>query len=545
MKIALAQINTTVGDFDGNVEKACRMIDQACHQGADLILFPELTITGYPPRDLLDKRAFVDKNLKALRVLLPVSERIGILVGHIARNESAGAKPLFNAVSFIDGGEIKYTYKKRLLPSYDVFDEGRYFAGGKEAGVFTFKGVRFGVTICEDIWNDKAYWEEPTYHNDPVMDLVRQDVQILLNLSASPYGWDKEAIREGMIRALCGGHQLPLFFCNLVGGNDELVFDGRSTVVNAKGKVVAEAARFKEDLLIVDESDLHTHVGAQVPIINEVDNVFRALSLGLKDYACKCGFKGAVLGISGGIDSALTAAIAVEALGPEQVVGLIMPSRYTSSESLEDAEQLAANLGIQSHVISIEEVFCSYLETLKDLFGGLPADSTEENLQARIRGNFLMAYSNKHGHLVLSTGNKSELSVGYCTLYGDMSGGLAVISDIPKTMVYRLSEWVNRNKEVIPQRILKKPPSAELKPDQKDQDTLPPYEILDPILKAYVEDHLDSEQIVEQGFDAETVDKVIRMVVANEYKRQQMPLGIKVSKKAFGIGRRLPLAKKV
>ncbi len=543
MKVALGQFNATIGDFSGNLEKILGMIAQAEKGGAELIVFPELAVSGYPPRDLLEKKHFIDSNLEVLQALLPASRRIGILIGHIARNEQHGEKSLLNAASFITDERIQLTYAKRLLPTYDVFDEERYFACGKVPGYFEFGGLRFGVTICEDIWNDKRYWEDPKYSIDPVAELVEQRVTHILNLSASPYGWDKEAVRLEMIRAIAKRYERPVYFCNLVGGNDELVFDGRSTVVNSGGQVVAEAACFEDDLLLVD--DVETLPEAQIDLERDQrETILKALSLGVHDYVTKCGFTKVVLGLSGGVDSALVLKIAVEALGAENVDALIMPSRYTSSETLSDAKQLAEHLGITHHVISIEPIFEAYLTSLREVFGASTPDTTEENIQARIRGNLLMAYSNKYGHLLLSTGNKSELSVGYCTLYGDMSGGLAVISDIPKTLVYELCEWINREREEIPQRILTRPPSAELRPDQKDQDSLPPYSVLDPILKAYIEDHQSRESIIAMGNDASIVDEVIRRIVQNEYKRQQMPIGIKVSKKAFGMGRRLPLAKK-
>ncbi len=543
MKIALAQVNPTIGAFADNVAKLRSMVQEAREGGAELVVFPELAISGYPPRDLLEKPSFIDHNLDALESLQTEAKGIAILVGHIARNERAGAKPLFNAASLLVDGALQQSYHKRLLPSYDVFDEARYFAMGQEPGVFSHLGERFGVTICEDIWNDKQFWEKPSYAIDPVSILMQQDISFIINLAASPYGWDKEVMRLEMMQALAKRNQCPIYFCNLVGGNDELVFDGASCVVNAQGALVAEAKRFEEDLLQVDTREDLPAIKSSLDE-DPLEGILQALRLGLRDYTHKCGFEGVVLGLSGGIDSALTAVLAVDALGPSNVVGLIMPSRYTSQESIVDAQQLADTIGLTTQVISIEPVFEQYLGVLQPWLQEKKPDHTEENLQARIRGNFLMAFSNKYGHLVLSTGNKSELSVGYCTLYGDMSGGLALISDIPKTLVYRLCELINRNQERIPRRIIERPPSAELKANQTDQDTLPPYEVLDPILKLFIEDHQGAGDIVAQGFDHSIVEDAIYRVVSNEYKRQQMPIGIKVSKKAFGIGRRQPLAKK-
>lgn len=543
MKIALAQINTTIGDFTGNLAKIQREIDRALKERADLVVFPELAVTGYPPQDLLEQKHFIEASEAALQSLLPASQAIALLVGCVVTRSRPVGKPLYNAAALLFEGQIKGSYAKQLLPTYDVFDERRYFEPGEEPGLFTLKQRRVGVTICEDIWNDKTFWESPLYYQDPVEVLAAKKIDCLINLSASPYGWDKEALRQQMICAIARRHHLPIFFCNLVGGNDELVFDGHSLVVNDRGEIVAQAAAFQEDFLCATLSPAMPPL-SPLPSDDPMERLFAALVVGVRDYTRKCGFAKVVLGLSGGIDSSLTAVIATEALGPQAVLGLLLPSRYTSRESLEDAEELAKRLGIRTETISIEPVCQALQSQVEKLFRGRPPDATEENLQARVRSNLLMAVSNKLGFLVLSTGNKSELAVGYCTLYGDLSGGLDVLADVPKTMVYRLAEWVNRRGNRIPERVLAKPPSAELRPNQKDQDTLPPYEVLDPILKGYIEEHLGRDSLIARDFEPETVDWVIRRVIANEYKRRQMPVGIKVSQKAFGIGRRFPIARK-
>ncbi len=550
MKIALAQINTKIGDFSGNLEKIRHQVGAAQQAGADWVVFPELTLTGYPPQDLLEQHHFVQKNKEALQALQADSKKIGIIVGFVEENLQEDGKSLLNAAALLVEGRVTQVYAKRLLPTYDVFDEARYFASGTESVILTCQEHSLGVTICEDIWNDKIFWESSRYQKNPVEELIRQKITCLINIAASPYGWDKEELREEMICALAKRHQLPVLLCNLVGANDELVFDGRSLAVNAQGEIVARADTFKEDLLLVDldpsePAGIRAATPKPIPIgeTDRLETLFQALVLGVRDYAEKCGFQRAVLGLSGGIDSSLTAVIAAEALGPENVFGLLMPSTYTSPESIADAEALAQQLGLLTQTIPIDSTLSGYQKALDPVLAEQAPGITEENLQARIRGNLLMAVSNQQGHLVLSTGNKSELAVGYCTLYGDMSGGLAVLSDLPKTMVYQLARWYFKKRGAMPERVLTKPPSAELRPNQKDSDSLPPYEVLDSILKAYIEEHQGKEEIVAQGFDAETVDLVIQRVTTNEYKRRQMPVGIKVSKKAFGIGRRFPIAR--
>lgn len=542
MKVALAQINTTVGDFDGNVAVVRRMVQQAVTAGAELVICPELTVTGYSPRDLVEMPSFIEKSRAAVEALLPDSAHTAILVGLVARNEKKREKGLLNAAFFLQDGAIRWRYAKRLLPTYDVFDEGRYFAPGRELGLLEFKGRKLGVTICEDIWNDQQFWEHPQYDVDPVEELIHAGAEAIVTVSASPYGWDKEERRMEMLQFMARRHQVPFYYCNLVGGNDDLVFAGRSVVLNAKGEIVAQAKLCEEELLLID--DPRTAIPISEERISEEEAIYKVLSLGTRDYTRKCGFRDVIIGLSGGIDSSLTAAIAVEALGADHVWGVLLPSPYTSPDSNQDALHLAENLGIRTDTIPIDGLFAQYKEVLGKVFSGLPENVTEENIQARIRGNILMAISNKFGRLVLSTGNKSEIAVGYCTLYGDMSGGLAVLSDVPKTMVYRLARWINRDREIIPSRVLTRPPSAELKPDQSDQDVLPPYEVLDEILQLYIEEHHDSGEIVGRGFDKETVDRVIAMVVRNEYKRKQMPIGLKICKRAFGMGRRFPVAKK-
>lgn len=538
MKIALAQINTTIGDFDGTVRKVGDFVQKAKAQKADLIAFPEMTTTGYPPRDLVEIAGFVDRNLEALEEIARMSVGIQIVLGYVDRNPSPGGKSLFNAAALCRDGKVAAHYFKNLLPTYDVFDEGRYFQPGSEAGVWG----PLGISICEDSWNDKLFWEKRLYPRDPIEEQVAKGAKVLLNVSASPYALGKPQFRRDMLQALALKHAAPIFYVNLVGGNDELVFDGRSLVVNDRGDVVAEAKAYEEDLLIVGTEDLRSTKG--LPVLNDIETVHGVLVLGIRDYVRKCGFQKVVLGLSGGIDSALTAVLAAEALGPENVLGVAMPSPYSSEGSLTDAQALAKNLGVRLETYSIHDIYAAY----RGLFGRspeVPPDLADENIQARIRGNLLMAISNRHGHLVLSTGNKSELSVGYCTLYGDMSGGLAALADVPKTMVYELARFTQSLNPVIPEAIFTKPPSAELKPDQTDQDTLPPYEILDGILRAAIEENKSEDEIAALGFDAKTVADVLRRVKKNEYKRRQAAPGIKVTSKAFGIGRRYPIARKI
>ncbi len=540
MKFALAQINTTVGDFEGNLRRIRRFVDQASVRGASLVVFPEMTLTGYPPRDLLENAEFIEKNLKALEDVQKLSASIDIVVGFIRRNSSGTGKPLFNSAALCRKGAVAGIHDKVLLPTYDVFDEGRYFEPGSEPLVH--EGV--GISICEDIWNDRSFWKERLYNRDPVEEQVRRGADLLINISASPFSAFKEDLRCRVLRAVARRHGKPLFYVNLVGGNDELVFDGRSLVLNSGGDVVAMAKAFEEELVVVDGDTMEVPA-TDAGDVEERELVGRALVTGLRDYVRKCGFKKVVLGLSGGIDSSLVAVLAVKALGSKNVVGVSMPSPYSSRGSLEDARALAKNLGIQHLTCSISSIYASYRKLFKRGSKSAP-DLADENTQARIRGNILMTLSNRHGYLVLSTGNKSELAVGYCTLYGDMSGGLALISDLPKTLVYEVARSLQRTEGFpIPEAVFTKPPSAELRPHQTDQDSLPSYDVLDGILKAVVEEHRSMEEIVALGYPRSVVGKVLKMVHRNEYKRRQAAPGIRVTSKAFGIGRRYPIARKI
>lgn len=541
VKLALGQINTTVGDFSGNVKKIVDYSLRARTLGADLVLFPELSICGYTPRDLVEKPAFLEKNQEALQEVARQTAGIGVVCGFASPAHASTGKSVMNSAALLRDGKIAFVQSKRLLPTYDVFDESRNFAPAARQELFPFGKSSLALTICEDAWNDKNFWDRRLYGIDPVEELLAAGGQVLLNISASPFYIGKQQLRKEMLTAIATHYKVPVAMVNQVGGNDSLVFDGSSIVVGPDGSIIAQAKSFEEDLILVDTAaltgDFHEQLeGAEA-------TAYAALVLGTRDYVRKCGFKKAIIGLSGGIDSALTAAIAAEALGPENVVGVGMPSPFSSQGSIDDARELATNLGIRFELLPIGDTFKCFRATLQPVFTGLPDDVTEENLQARIRGVLLMALSNKFGALVLSTGNKSELAVGYCTLYGDMVGGLAVISDVPKTMVYRISEYVNSCRPVIPNSTMTKAPSAELRPNQFDSDSLPPYEVLDRILEGYVEDLKSARQIAEEtGFDLEFVKGVVRMVERAEYKRQQAAPGIKISEKAFGVGRRFPIA---
>jgi len=543
VKIALAQINTTVGDFDGNAAKVLEAAERARARAADLVLFPELTLPGYPPRDLVEDPAFVRGNVAALERLIPRVRGIAALVGYVEPNPAREGKSLFNAAAVIRDGRVERTVRKRLLPTYDVFDEGRHFEPGGPQEPWPFGGRRLGLTICEDVWNDREFHRRPIYHEDPVVQVHAAGADLLVNVSASPFAVGKPALRREMVAGIARRHRLPAVLVNLTGGNDELIFDGSSFALDPEGRVVAQAASFEEDLVLWDAATLEGEARATVE--EEAPAIRKALVLGLRDYFRKTGFTKAVIGLSGGIDSAVVAALAVEALGASNVLGVSMPSRFSSGGSRDDAAALARNLGIELMTIPIEGIFRSTLDALAPGFAGRSFDTAEENVQARIRGMLLMALSNKLGHLVLSTGNKSELAVGYCTLYGDMAGGLAVISDVPKTAVYRLAAELNREREVIPRASIEKPPSAELRPDQKDSDSLPDYAVLDAILRAFVEELKSPEEIVALGFPPDVVARVVRMVERNEYKRRQAAPGLKVTSKAFGMGRRIPIARKL
>jgi NAD+ synthetase len=545
MKIGFAQINPTVGDLRGNFEKIAGAYDQLARAGADIVIAPELAVTGYPPQDLVFQSRFVPENLAVLDDLQKRLSKPALLVGFVDRNEGRG-KPFHNAAALLQPGEPLQKTHKSLLPTYDVFDEDRYFEPAREIAPLKFRGHRIGVTICEDIWTER-YLPRPFYDVDPVRALIAQEAEMILNVSASPFSLRKPAIRREMISGLAGTYERPIFYCNAVGGNDQLVFDGNSIAVNARGQLLAQLPAFEEASVIIDSESVQA---PEIPAADIVQELYSALRLGLRDYLAKCGFKSAVLGLSGGIDSAVVAAIAVDALGPNNVTGVSMPSQFSSRGSILDALALAKNLRIQCLEIPIADAFAVFKAQFKEVFAGRTEDATEENMQARLRGMTLMALSNKFGHLVLSTGNKSELAVGYCTIYGDMAGGLAVISDVPKTMIYELARFINSEAsragkgEIIPASTIEKPPSAELRPNQKDQDTLPPYDVLDAILRLHVEDNLSVAEIVAQGFDEKTVGWVQRRVDLNEYKRAQAAPGLKVTSRAFGVGRRMPIAQR-
>ena len=537
MRIGIAQINPTVGDLRGNFEKVLAAYERLATAGAELVLAPELAISGYPPQDLVFKSRFVPQNLEAVERLHTRVGSVPLLVGYVDRNEGRG-KPFYNAAALLERGQpIRKTFKT-LLPTYDVFDEDRYFEPGKDGEVFTVAGRRVGVTICEDIWTEN-YLPRPLYEVELVPSLVARGAELIVNLSASPFGLHKLEGRREMVATLAREHQRPIVYCNVVGGNDQLVFDGSSIAFNRAGDLIAQLPSFTTAESIVETDSTAALALASVDAMSELHG---ALSLGVRDYLTKCNFKSAVLGLSGGIDSAVVAALAVDSLGAKNVVGVSMPSPYSSRGSIDDALALARNLSIECLEIPIGDAFAVFKAQFKEVFAGRPEDTTEENMQSRLRGMILMALSNKFGHLLLTTGNKSELAVGYCTIYGDMAGGLAVISDVPKTLVYQLARWMNREREIIPRSTIEKPPSAELKPGQVDQDSLPPYDVLDQILQLYVEENQCGQDIIARGFDEKTVRWVQRRVDLNEYKREQAAPGIKVSNRAFGLGRRMPIA---
>ncbi len=543
MKIALAQINTTVGALNANTETVIEKIRLAHEAGAELILFPELSLTGYPPLDLLDRPRFIDKNLACLdQVAAATKGMTGLtaIVGFVDKNRTRQGKQLHNAAAVIRDGEIVSVHYKSLLPTYDVFDEERYFEPAEQVMTTEIAGKRMGVSVCEDLWNDSDFWSRQIYLKDPIAELNQQGMEMLLNISASPFHLGKPQLRLQMVQALCRKYSVPAIYLNQVGGNDSLIFDGHSFIVSAKGELLWQGQGFTEEFTILELDDLKPIQASWLPDMGMLE---ASLVLGIRDYLGKTGFKSVVLGLSGGIDSAVTAALAAKALGSDKVLGVAMPSQYSSEGSVTDAKALADNLGLPFEVIPIKPIFDTFLNQLQPVFKDLPEGVAEENLQARSRGNLLMAISNKLGHMLLTTGNKSEMAVGYCTLYGDMCGGLAVIADLPKTWVYDLARYINREQELIPVSTIEKPPSAELRPDQMDQDTLPPYEILDAILEAYIVDNCSPEEIIGQGFEAETVAWVIQRLNVNEYKRRQAPPGLKVTRKAFGQGRRYPIAR--
>ena len=543
MKIALGQINPTVGDFQGNSAKIIRYATLAREAGAGLILFPELSVCGYPPRDLVERSSFVAHNQETVEKIAAATRGISVICGMATPAHAKTGKSVMNSAALLSDGRVAFLQSKMLLPTYDVFDEMRNFAPAANQSTFPFCGKQMALTICEDAWNDTRFWNKRLYTVDPVEALIKSGGNFVLNISASPFWLGKREFRREMLSSIARSHGVPVAMVNQVGGNDSLVFDGSSLVLSPDGSVIAQGKSFEEDIVYFDSDRLSGEVHHQIE--GEEASGYAALVLGTRDYVRKCGFNKVIVGLSGGIDSALTAVIAADAVGPENVLGVGMPGPYSSQGSVDDARALARNLGIRFELLPIDDVFQSYRKTLQGIFSGCPEDVTEENIQSRTRGTLLMALSNKIGAIVLSTGNKSELGVGYCTLYGDMVGGLAVISDVPKTVVYRLSYYVNSCRPVIPQASLEKPPSAELRPGQKDSDTLPPYEVLDAILEDYVEESHTAEQIAsDRGIDVTLVQRVIRMVERAEYKRQQAAPGLKISPKAFGYGRRFPIAAK-
>jgi NAD+ synthase/NAD+ synthase (glutamine-hydrolysing) len=561
MKIAIAQLNPTIGDLTSNAQQILNAAQEAAAQGVRLLLTTELSLCGYPPRDLLIQPSFVDAIATTLQQLArDLPPQVAVLVGMVesnGRSPHEGGKALFNSTALLEGGKVQQIFHKRLLPTYDVFDEDRYFQAGLQSNSFTLDGLRIGVTICEDLWNDEEFWGKRNYTANPVADLASQGVDFIVNLSASPYSAGKQRLRELMLQHGSKRYRQPIIYANQVGGNDDLIFDGSSVAFNRQGEMVGRAKAFAEDLVVLefDSAQADLQVGAIAPQPENDDaEIWSALVLGVRDYVRKCGFSKVVIGLSGGIDSSLVAAIATAALGSANVLGILMPSPYSSDHSVTDALELARNLDIQTHTLPIGKLMHTYDETFADLFAGTEFGIAEENIQSRIRGNLLMAISNKFGHLLLSTGNKSEMAVGYCTLYGDMNGGLAAIADVPKTRVYSICQWLNErmkdeeggvkadNSPLIPSNILIKPPSAELKPGQVDQDSLPSYEILDDILDRLIHQHQSPNEIAAAGHDPALVKKVSRLVTRAEFKRKQAPPGLKITDRAFGTGWRMPIA---
>jgi NAD+ synthetase len=545
VKIGLLQLNSTIGDFQANREKLLSAYREAVSRAADFVLAPELFLCGYPPRDLLQREDFVEANLAALSETAAGAGAVPLCVGYVEQNRDRPGKPLRNAAAVLQNGAVVWRTMKSLLPTYDVFDEDRYFEPARAVEVFMFNGRKLGITICEDIWNDEDFWPERLYRRDPVRELISQGAEMILNISASPWHVGKEHSRLEMLRRVARDEKIPVAQVNAVGANDELIFDGHSVVLNAHGSVVAMAGGFEEQILV---ANLGTVVGPaadrQFEFPPREELLLSALILGVRDYVRKCGFASVTVGLSGGIDSALVAVIAAKALGPENVLGVSMPARYSSEGSLTDAEQLARNLGIRYEVLPIEPMFQAVEAQLQKVFAGTRPNEAEENIQSRLRGLTLMALSNKFGGLVLTTGNKSEMAVGYCTLYGDMNGALGPIADVLKTDVYKIARWVNRDREIIPASSLSKPPSAELRPNQTDQDSLPPYEVLDAILDLYVVKHLGKADLIARGFSPVLVNDVVNKINFSEYKRRQAAPGLKVSPRAFGIGRRIPVAQR-
>jgi NAD+ synthase (glutamine-hydrolysing) len=542
VRIGILQLNSTIGDFVANREKLVTGYGKACVLGAEFVLAPELFLCGYPPRDLLLREDFIDANLSALEETARQIGAIPLCAGYVDRNPEKPGRALRNAAAILQNGKIIWRTHKSLLPSYDVFDEDRYFEPAKKNEPFIFNKKKLGITICEDIWNDEDFWPERLYRRDPVRELISQGAEMILNISASPWHDGKEKTRLEMLQRVARDEKIPLAQVNLVGANDELIFDGHSVALNSRGEVVVLGKGFAEEIFVVDLEKNPPVQKNEFP--RREQQVFSALSLGIRDYVRKCGFKSVILGLSGGIDSALVAVLAADAMGAENVFGVSMPARYSSEGSLSDAAALAKNLGIRYEVFSIEPAFQSVEKQLEKVFTNFKPNEAEENVQSRLRGVTLMALSNKFGALVLTTGNKSEMAVGYCTLYGDMNGALAPIADVLKTDIYKIARWVNRKKIVIPENSISKPPSAELRPNQKDQDSLPPYETLDSILDLYVVKNLSKEKIIQHGFDAAIVNDLINKINFSEYKRRQASPALKISPRAFGMGRRIPIAQR-
>jgi NAD+ synthase/NAD+ synthase (glutamine-hydrolysing) len=542
LRVALLQIDTTAGDIGGNSARILEAARRARDLGVDLAATPELALMGYLPRDLLMNRGFVQRSCEELhRIAGELRDGPPLLVGVATPNPAEVGRPLFNSAVLLRGGEVGPAFHKTLLPTYDVFDEDRYFEPAPEPEILEIGGYRLGISICEDVWNDRDFWHRRRYHQDPIETLTQRGAQAILNLSASPFTVGKQLLRESMLAQMAGKYGVPVVIVNQVGANDDLIFDGRSAAFDSQGRLFARAKAFQEDVIAVD---LATNTGSIAPDdFTPEAEIWDALVLGVRDYTRKTGFRSVLLGLSGGVDSALTAAIAAEAMGPENVLGVMMPSIYSSEGSVTDSEALVRNLGIRTLTLPIARIMQDYDGTLADAFRNLPADVTEENIQSRIRGNLLMALSNKFGSLLLTTGNKSEISVGYCTLYGDMNGGLAVIADLPKMMVYRVSRWRNQRRPDIPETILTKAPSAELRPNQTDQDSLPPYDLLDQILELHVEQSQSAEEIIAQGFDEAMVRRVLRLVRMAEFKRKQAAPVLKVTSRAFGTGWRMPIVR--
>lgn len=540
MKIGIGQVNTTVGDLVGNAGKLIDAYQFLCEKGAELVVFPELAITGYPPRDLLYKAHFIENNKEYLRKIAAMVGEVPALIGYVQETEKQNSHRFYNSVAWCEKGIVVQSGQKCLLPSYDVFDEHRYFEEGEKPLIFDMKGIRVGVTICEDIWVGEYLKSSRRDAFDPIKYINDRDVDLIVNLSASPWHYGKYKVRENLIKSVAKKCNCSVVYCNQVGGHDELIFDGKSFAVDRAGNVIGSLKGFEEELRVIDIEQTNSIE----PQMEEIEEIYNGLVLGLRDYMQKVGFKKVVIGLSGGIDSAVTAALAVKALGKENVIGVTMPSKVSSDHSVNDSIQLAKNLGMEIKLIPIHEIVSAKENALNEFLGGTVPGTTEENLQARTRGSLLMGVANKTSSLVLSTGNKSEISVGYCTLYGDMVGGIGILADVFKTKVYKLANYINREKEIIPENTITKPPSAELKLDQKDEDTLPPYEILDEILCLYIEKNESPESIIERGFNELVTNDVIKRVNLNEYKRKQAAPGLKISTRAFGIGRRMPIAQK-